>query len=66
MDEFIELKALIMDKLNEHSKELKEIHVCQTSLKVDIATLKAKASSWGAMFGLVSGGVIAVVIKLIT
>ena len=44
----------ITKEIERHEESLSKIQECLVALKVDIATLKVKASMWGAASGLFS------------
>ena len=46
-------QILVIDKLDSHDSDFKTIEDKLTSIQVEIATLKVKASIWGGLAGLV-------------
>lgn len=48
-------QELVMESLESHGKRLDSIDEKMTSIRIDIATLKGKATVWGAIAGGVFG-----------
>tara|TARA_R100001082_G_scaffold83576_1_gene50321 strand:+ start:534 stop:746 length:213 start_codon:yes stop_codon:yes gene_type:complete len=46
-------QKLVIDKLDSHDSDFKTIEDKLTSIQVEIATLKVKASIWGGLAGLI-------------
>lgn len=58
-----EAERLVMSRLNEHTRKLDIIDGHLTGIKVDIGILKAKAGMWGAIAGIIAGGVISLLAR---
>lgn len=59
-------EALVMETLEAHGKRLFEIDEKLTNIRIDIATMKGKAATWGAIAGLFVGGIAAIIADLFT
>lgn len=54
-------QMLVMETLESHGRRLDGIDTKLTDIRVDIATLKGKAATWGAVTGSIFGALVAVV-----
>lgn len=63
-DGFGEYKRLILDRIETNTHRLNKIQEDVTYIKTEIATLKVKASIWGAAAGLFAA-VLSVVAKML-
>lgn len=59
-------EALVMETLEAHGKRLHEIDEKLTYIRIDIATMKGRAATWGAVAGMLVGGVVAIIADLFT
>ena len=53
MNGWQQYQKLVIHKLDSHDSDLKTIEDKLTSIQVEIATLKVKASIWGGIAGLI-------------
>lgn len=55
MDEWKEWKQYVLKELESCDQSLEYIRSDVQDIKIEIATLKARASAWGAIAGLIPG-----------
>ncbi len=53
-----EYKRLVLEELKTSKESRKEIKICLTNIKVEIAKLKVKSGIWGAIAGAIPATVI--------
>ena len=71
--DWVELRQLIryrLDQLDKHIVALNKTNM-ETNNKIsalssDIANLKGRAAAWGAMAGVVGGGIVAIIVSFLS
>lgn len=53
-----EVERLISDHTEQDNRNFEKLHEAITAARVDIAGLKARASMWGAVAGVLGGGAV--------
>ncbi len=59
-----EYKRLVLEELKTSKESRKEIKLCLTNIKVEIAKLKVKSGIWGAIAGAIPATVILILLLL--
>jgi tetrahydromethanopterin S-methyltransferase subunit G len=58
-------QELVMETLEMHGKRLDLMDEKLTNIRIEIATLKGKATAWGAVAGMICGTIMAIIADLV-